>query len=215
MAGTTISKASSPVERTAGLINSTFRSISSTDWLNRKFRAAVGHFGLFHAEKAVARHARHHLFVGVYLADVPQAGDQEAVIRRSNHLFERGFASGKHQVHRSFAVLVRQRESVACRLFLRPLGAGPAVDQISRHAAFDQADPLPRHSFPVKRRAKLAGVINVIPNRNVFAEKRLAHPVVQAGTLVFQGSRGKIVKKESHQIEHRSRFEDHRVFVGR
>src|SRR6266436_1954357 len=40
MPGTTISKASSPVARTAGPIISTLRSISKIDWLNRKLRAA-------------------------------------------------------------------------------------------------------------------------------------------------------------------------------
>ena len=121
----------------------------------------------------------------------------------------------KHQIHRRFAVFIRQRETVARRLFLRRLRGGAGVHQILRHAAIDQQNALARHPFPIERRAELQRMIGVIHDADVLAKDLLAHAVVEARPLVGQRRRREVVKQKTDDIEHRRGFENHRVPAGR
>ena len=58
-------------------------------------------------------------------------------------------------------------------------------------------------------------MINVVGDGDVLSEELLAHAVVQAGALVFQGGGGKIIKKKADEIEHGRGFEDYGVTAGR
>src|ERR1700722_2741893 len=54
-------------------------------------------------------------------------------------------------------------------------------------------------------------MIDVVPKRDVVAEKLAAHTVIQAGALVVYGGCGKIVKQRPDEIESSRRFQDRGV----
>ena len=54
-------------------------------------------------------------------------------------------------------------------------------------------------------------MINVVGDADVLTNELLAHALVQAGALVFQGGGGEIVKKEADEIENGGGFEDYSV----
>ena len=124
---------------------------------------------------------------------------------------QRGLAATKHQIHRRFAVFIRQREPVARGLLLRRLCGGAGVHQILRHAPIHQQNALARHPFPVEWRAKLQRMIGVIHDANILAKDLLADAVVKARPFVSQRRGSEVVKEKPHDIEHRRGFEDHGV----
>src|SRR5262249_19369880 len=161
-----------------------------------------GHFALFDTEKAVAGHAGHHLFVWIDFADIPEPRNQQAVIGGSDHFFQRGLTTGKHQIHRSFSVFVGEREAVARRLLFLALGASPAVNQIPGYSIPNQSNTLARNALPIKRSSQLPGVVSVVPHGNVLTEEWFPYTPVKARALICNCGRSKIVEKESHEVEH-------------
>src|SRR5580700_3715983 len=58
-------------------------------------------------------------------------------------------------------------------------------------------------------------MVGVISNGDVFAEERLAHAVVEAGTFVLERGGGEVVKEEADEIEDGGGLEDDGVAAGR
>ena len=61
-------------------------------------------------------------------------------------------------------------------------------------------------------RAKLQRMVDIVDDGNVFPEELLTHSFDQAGTLIVNCGRGKIVKEKTDQIESGRRLENDRVF---
>ena len=78
MAGTTISKVSSPVARTAGPSNLDVVEHFNERLVEAEVACGAGDPSIFNKEEAVAGHAGHDLFVRVHFADVPEAGHEES-----------------------------------------------------------------------------------------------------------------------------------------
>ena len=131
-----------------------------------------------------------------------------------DHFFDGFIAARKDQVHRRFAIFVRQREAVAGRLGFHFFRGGARIDQILRHAPIDQQNLLARDAFPVVRRAALQRMIGVVPDGDVVAENFLADAAGEARALIEHGRGGEIVEEKSDQIEHRGRTQDRGVAAG-
>ena len=58
-------------------------------------------------------------------------------------------------------------------------------------------------------------MIGVIRDGDIFSEYLLAHPVVQARSLIRNRRRREVIKQKPRNIQHRRRLQDHRVAAGR
>ena len=128
--------------------------------------------------------------------------------------FERGISTRKNEVHRSFAVFVGKSKSVAGGLFAGGFGGAARVDEISGYAAIHEQDALARNAFAIEGRAELQGMISVVGDGDILAEKLFAHAVIEAGALVFERRGREVVKKETDEIEDGGGFENHGVAAG-
>src|SRR6266571_3219032 len=148
------------------------------------------------------------------LASGAHGGAEEAAIGGSDHFFYGGVSAVEDQIHRRFAVFVREGETVAGRRLVRSFGGGTRVDQISGNATIHKQHLLPRKPLAIEGGALLKRMINIVVDADVRSEKLLAHAFIEAGAFVFQSGGGKIVKKKADKIEDRGGFEDHRVAPG-
>src|ERR1700733_9925900 len=103
---------------------------------------------------------------------------------------------------------------MAGRLLLHFFRRRTRVNQIPRHASIHEKNFLPRHALTVERYSQLERMVDVVPNRNVFAEKFRTDPLVEHRALIEDGSPGEIIKKKSDEIEHGCRLENHGVSSG-
>src|SRR5713226_8253761 len=172
--------------------------------IEAKVARGASHTPVLDEEEAVAGHAGHHLFIGVHFTDIPQAGNQKAAIRRSDHLLERRIPPAKDQIHRRFAVFIRESKPVPGRGLARLFGARARIHEILWNAVINQQDSPPGYAFPIEGRALLHWMISVVADADVAAKEWLAHPVVQARALIFQSGGRKIIEEESNKIEHGS-----------
>src|SRR5580704_5448549 len=173
-----------------------------------------GDFAIFDEEKAVAGHAGHDFFVGIDFADVPEAGYEKAAVSGGDHFFQGGVPAGEDEIHGGFAVFVGERETVACGLFVGGFGAAAGIDEILWHAAINEQNTLARDAFPVEGGPELEGMVGVIGDRNIFAEERFAHAVVEAGAFVLECGSGEVVEEETDEIEDGGWFENDGVAAG-
>src|SRR5713101_991692 len=169
---------------------------------------------IFNKKQAIAGHAGHHFFVGIDFADVPEAGDEEAAIGGSDHFFHRSVTAAENQIHRRFAVFVREGETVASGLFVRGFGGSAGINEIPGNAAIHEQHLLPRNPLAIEWRALLERVINIVTDADIRSEKLLAHAFIETRALVFQSGGCEIVKEEADEIEDSGGFEDHRVTPG-
>ena len=56
-------------------------------------------------------------------------------------------------------------------------------------------------------------MVDVVPERDIFAEKLLAHAAGEAGALVEHGGAGEIVEEETDEIEDGGRLENRGVMA--
>src|SRR5271165_2190667 len=108
-------------------------------------------------------------------------------------------------------MLVGKGETVAGRLGAGLIRRTPGVHEIRGYALIDHHDTLASNAFAVERRAKLFGMVDIVDDGDVLAKKRLAHSPGQAGTLVLDGGRGKVVKQKTHYVEGSGRLKNDRV----
>jgi len=174
----------------------------------------AGDASILDEEKAVAGHAGHDLFVGIDFADVPEAGDEQAAFGGGDHFFDGGIAAGEDEIHGGFAVLVGESETMAGGLFAGGFGGRAGIDEIARDAAIYEQNFLARQAFAVKGGALLQRVIGVVGDGDVLSEELLAHALVEAGALVFEGGGGEIVKEEADEIEDGGGLQDYVVAAG-
>ena len=158
-----MSNDSSPEARTAGPSISDVREHLDHALVEAEIADSAGDAAIFDQECAVARHSGEDFFVRIDFADIPQARNQHAALGRGDHFVDRLVSPAPHQIHRRFAVFVRERKSMAGRLGFHLLRGGARVDQIFRHAAIDQQDFLPGNAFAIEGLAKLQRMVNVVP----------------------------------------------------
>src|SRR5258706_15442175 len=138
---------------------------------------------IYNEEGAIARHARHHFFIRINFADVPQPCDENTAVGGGDHFRERLriLRRSKNNVERHLAHFVRQRESVAGgfdgpRLIfmfraLHSFRRGPRIDNALHHSVLDQRHTQPPHAFAIEGGASLQRMRNVVPDGDVFAEQ--------------------------------------------
>src|SRR5262249_58533232 len=85
------------------------------------------------------------------------------------------------------------------------------IDQVLRHAAFNQGDTLTRYTFTVEGRARLERMIDIVDDVDVRPEKLCVQPFIEKRAL-FQESRSSEIKKhEADQVEHCRRLQHNGV----
>src|SRR5215467_11594908 len=90
-------------------------------------------------------------------------------------------------------------------------GGLAGIDKVLDDAALNQSDALAGDPFPIKRHAKLIGMVDIVGYGDVLAEERLAYPAGEARALVRDRRCGEIVEQEADKIEDCRRFQDHGV----
>ena len=184
MAGTTISKDSSPAARTARAHLTDVGQHLQNILIEAEIANAGGDFAILDEEAAVAGHAGKNFFVGIDFANVPKAGEQNAAIGSGDHGVQRRSAAGEDEVEGRFAILIRQWQAVAGGFGFHFFGRRSRIDEMARHAAIDEQNRLPGQAFAIEGRAGLQGVRDVVVNAHVFAHDLLADAIGEAGALI-------------------------------
>src|SRR5258708_35158453 len=97
----------------------------------------------------------------------------------SDHFVHRRLAARNHDVGRRFTILVWQRKPVASRRDVREMRGLPAVRDGADFAILYQRQTLSRHPLAIERRPRLAGMVDIIVDRDVASKEPGSHAVIQ------------------------------------